>query len=59
MSKGISPKFKEPRRQLLSHNGPDVVDQMQQSGLADPVTHNSVQESALNVESNAMPNGFF
>ena len=37
MSKGISPKSKELRRHLLSHNGPDVVERMQQSGMADPV----------------------
>jgi len=37
MTKGISQESKELRRHLLSHNGPDVVERMQQSGLADPV----------------------
>ena len=37
MTKGISPESKDLRRHLLSHNGPDVVERMQQSGLADPV----------------------
>jgi len=37
MTKGISQESKELRRHLLSHNGPDVVDRMQQSGMADPV----------------------
>ncbi len=37
MTKGISQESKELRRQLLSHNGPDVVERMQQSGLVDPV----------------------
>ena len=30
-------EFKELRRHLLSHNGPDAVDRMQQSGMADPL----------------------
>jgi len=37
MKKGISPESNELRRHLLSHNGPDVVERMKQSGLADPV----------------------
>ena len=37
MTKGTSQESKELRRHLLSHNGPDVVDRMRQSGLADPV----------------------
>jgi len=37
MKKGITQESKELRRHLLSHNGPDVVDRMQQSGMADPV----------------------
>jgi len=37
MKKGISQKSKDLRRHLLSHNGPDVVDRMRQSGMADPV----------------------
>jgi len=37
MTKGISQESKELRRHLLSHNGPDVVDRMQQSGMSDPV----------------------
>ena len=37
MKKGITPESKELRRHLLSHNGPDVVERMQQSGMADPV----------------------
>ena len=37
MTKGISQESKELRRHLLSQKGPDVVDRMQQSGMADPV----------------------
>lgn len=37
MTKGISEQSKELRRHLLSYNGPDVVERMQQSGMADPV----------------------
>ena len=37
MKKGITQESKDLRRHLLSHNGPDVVDRMQQSGMADPV----------------------
>jgi len=37
MTNGISQESKDLRRHLLSHNGPDVVERMQQSGLADPV----------------------
>ena len=37
MTKGTSQESKDLRRHLLSHNGPDVVDRMQQSGMADPV----------------------
>ena len=37
MKKGITQESKELRRHLLSHNGPDVVERMQQSGMADPV----------------------
>lgn len=34
MTTGISQKSKDLRRQLLNHNGRDVADRMQQSGLA-------------------------
>ncbi len=37
MTKGISEKSKQLRRHLLNHNGPDVVQRMQESGMADPV----------------------
>ena len=37
MTKGISEKSKKLRRHLLNHNGPDVVQRMQDSGMADPV----------------------
>ena len=37
MKKGITPESKELRRHLLSHNGPDVVERMQQSGMADAI----------------------
>ncbi len=37
MKKGISQESKELRRHLLSQNGPDMVERMQQSGLSDPV----------------------
>ena len=37
MTKGISEKSKQLRRHLLNHNGPDVVQKMQESGMADPV----------------------
>ena len=37
MTKGISEKSKQIRRHLLNHNGPDVVQRMQESGMADPV----------------------
>ena len=37
MTKGISEKSKQLRRHLLNHNGSDVVQRMQESGMADPV----------------------
>ena len=37
MERGISEKSKQLRRHLLNHNGPDVVQRMQESGMADPV----------------------
>ena len=37
MTNGISQESKQLRRHLLNHNGPDVVDRMQQSGMANPV----------------------
>ena len=37
MNKGLSDKSRELRRHLLSHNGPDVVRRMQESGFDDPV----------------------
>ena len=37
MIKGVSEKSKQLRRHLLSHNGPDVVQRMRESGMADPV----------------------
>lgn len=37
MTDGLSPKSQELRRHLLSHNGPDVVRRMRESGLNDPV----------------------
>ena len=37
MEKGISEKSKQLRRHLLNHNGSDVVQRMQESGMADPV----------------------
>jgi hypothetical protein len=37
MGRGISEKSKQLRRHLLNHNGPDVVQRMQESGMADPV----------------------
>jgi len=37
MTKGLSNESRKLRRHLLSHNGPDVVERIQQSGLADPV----------------------
>ncbi len=37
MERGISEKSKQLRRHLLNHNGPDVVQRMQESGMSDPV----------------------
>ena len=37
MNKGLSLKSRELRRHLLSHNGPDVANSMEQSGYKDPV----------------------
>ena len=37
MTEGLSQKSQELRRHLLSHNGPDVVRRMQESGFKDPV----------------------
>jgi hypothetical protein len=37
MECGISEKSKQLRRHLLNHNGPNVVQRMQESGIADPV----------------------
>lgn len=37
MTKGISEQSKQLRRHLLNHNAPDVMQRMQQSGMADPV----------------------
>lgn len=37
MNNGLSNESRELRRQLLSHNGPDVADSMMQSGYDDPV----------------------
>lgn len=37
MTKGLSNESRELRRHLLAHNGPDVVQRMQESGMADPV----------------------
>ncbi len=37
MNNGLSNESRELRRHLLSHNGPDVVRRMQESGLDDPV----------------------
>lgn len=37
MNTGLSNEFRELRRQLLSHNGPDVADSMAKSGYEDPV----------------------
>ena len=37
MTKGISEQSKHLRRHLLSHNGPDVVLRMKESGFEDPV----------------------
>ena len=37
MTKGISEKSKQLRRHLLAHNSPDVMQRMQESGMADPV----------------------
>ena len=37
MTKGISEKSRQLRRHLLNHNGSDVVQRMQESGMADPV----------------------
>lgn len=37
MLDGLSDKSRQLRRHLLNHNGPDVVQRMQESGMADPV----------------------
>ena len=37
MIKGVSEKSKQLRRHLLSHDGPDEVQRMRESGIADPV----------------------
>ena len=37
MNKDLSRESKELRRHLLSHNGPDVANSMEQSGYKDPV----------------------
>ncbi len=37
MERGISEKSKQLRRHLLNHNGPNVVQRMHESGMADPV----------------------
>lgn len=37
MVDGLSPESKTLRKHLLSHNGPDVVRRMQESGFEDPV----------------------
>ena len=37
MTDCLSQKSQELRRHLLSHNGPDVVRRMQESGFEDPV----------------------
>ena len=37
MNNGLSDKSRELRRHLLNHNASDVMQRMQQSGMADPV----------------------
>ena len=37
MTDGLSPRSRELRRHLLSHNGPDVAKSMAESGYDDPV----------------------
>ena len=37
MTDGLSDNSMQLRRHLLNHNGPDVVQRMQESGISDPV----------------------